>query len=367
MTKRLKIAIIGSRGIPGNYGGFETFADHLSVGLVERGHSITVYCASGYSTTDDREYRGVRRVLIPTIRSKSIEKLSNAFLSCLHAAFQSYDLILFLGVSPVPFSWMGRVAGKRLVINIDGLEWKRQKWNRFASKFLETCEALSGVMCHEVVTDAKALQEYYRKRYGRESTFIAYGADIGRHEDDGTLNKFGLEAGKYLLQVGRMEPENNAHLIIEEYKQVDTDYPLVVLGDAPHSDEYKKKLKAAADPRVKFLGAIYGNGYNVIRSNPYLYIHGHEVGGTNPALLEALAAGNCVAVLNVAYNLEVIGEAGFTFSKESGSLSSVIQELLLSPEIVADYRIKAVDRIKEHYTWDSIISEYEKLFLSYFK
>ena len=361
--KRLRIAIIGSRGIPGNYGGFETFAERLSVGLVERGHSVTVYCAACYSKTVCREYRGVRRILVPTVSSKSFEKPSNSTMSCLHAAAMPYDIILFLGVSPVPLSWLVRATGKRLVINIDGLEWKRQKWSRFASKFLEACEVLSSVMCHEVVTDSQALQKYYNHRYGRESTFIAYGADVGRHEDDGTLKKYGLKAGKYLLQVCRLEPENNAHLIIEEYKSVDTEYPLVILGDAPHSNEYKQTLRRLSDSRVKFLGGIYGNGYDIIRSNPYCYIHGHEVGGTNPALLEALAAGNCVAVLNVVYNLEVIGPAGFSFSKDTGGMSSLIQQLLRSPEIVADYRKKAVERIKSHYTWDFIISEYEKLFL----
>lgn len=363
MAKQLKIAIIGSRGIPGNYGGFETFAERLSVGLVARGHKVSVYCAADYSGTDDREYQGVKRVLIPTIRSKSLEKLSNSFLSCLHATVNPYDVILFLGVSPILFSWLGRASGKRLVINIDGLEWKRQKWTRFASKFLETCEALSGVMCHQVVTDSKVLQEYFRKRYGRESTYIAYGADAGLHEDDGSLRKYGLEKDKYLLQVCRLEPENNAHLVIEEYKRVDTGFPLVILGDAPHSDEYKLKLKALADPRVKFLGGVYGNEYNVIRSNPYCYIHGHEVGGTNPALLEALAAGNCVAVLDVPYNLEVIGPAGLAFSKEAGSLSSVLQTLLQDPQTISIYRERAVDQIKRYYTWDFIITEYENLFL----
>jgi glycosyltransferase involved in cell wall biosynthesis len=365
--KRIRIAIIGSRGIPANYGGFETFAEKLSLGLVERGHEVTVYCAASYSMTPVKTYRQVRRVIVPNVTMKSLDKISNAFLSCIHAAFSKYDLILFLGVSPVLFAWLPRMLGKKLIINIDGLEWKRQKWNRYSASYLKFSESLSGRLCHEVVADSKIIRSYFKEEYGKESVYIAYGADVGRYSDDGTLRKYGLEKNKYLLQVCRLEPENNAHLVIGEYKRVATDFPLVILGDAPHSDEYKVKLKDLADPRVKFLGGVYGSEYNIIRSNPYCYIHGHEVGGTNPALLEALAAGNCVAVLDVPYNLEVIGTAGLSFSRGAGSLSSVLEALLQNPQRIATYRERAVDQIKNHYTWDFIISEYENLFLGCLK
>lgn len=360
--KHLRIAIIGSRGIPGNYGGFETFAERLSVGLVERGHEVAVYCAASSTEINDRKFKGVSRILIPTIKSKSLEKLSNSLLSCVHAGCCKYDIALLLGVSPVLFSWLMRISGQKLIINIDGKEWKRQKWSRLASSFLEICERLSGPMCHEVVTDSKVLRAYFRERYGRNSTFIAYGADVGRYDDDGILKKYGLEKDKYLLQVCRLEPENNPLMIIREFRNIVTDLPLVILGDAPHSGQYKAKLIAEADRRVKFLGGIYGHDYDVIRSNPYCYIHGHEVGGTNPSLLEALAAGNCVAVLDVPYNLEVIGQAGLSFSRESGSMAAVVSGLLSDPQMIEKYRKLALDQIRNNYTWEYIIDEYEKLF-----
>jgi len=361
-VKRIRIAIIGSRGIPGNYGGFETFAERLSIGLVKRGHEVTVYCAASYSNTPEKFYQQVRRVIVPNVPLKSLDKISNSFLSCLLATFARYDLILFLGVSPVLFAWLPRMAGKKLVINIDGLEWKRQKWNRLSASYLKFSESLSGQLCHRVVTDSKVLREYFNEEYGRDSTYIAYGADVGRFADNGELAKYGLERNRYFLQVCRLEPENNAHVVISEYVKVKTDLPLVVLGGAPYGQEYKENLKSLADGRVKFLGGVYGKDYDVIRSNALCYVHGHEVGGTNPALLEALAAGNCVAVLDVPYNLEVIGEAGLSFSKEPGSLSSVLQSLLEDPQTISICREKAVDRIKTHYMWDFIISEYENLF-----
>lgn len=360
--KKLSIAIIGSRGIPGNYGGFETFAEKLSLGLVERGHKVTVYCPSANSRTNERNYRGVRRVLIPNIAVKSLDKLSNSFLSCLHSIGADHQIIFFLGVSPVLFAWLPRLFGKKTVINIDGLEWKRKKWNRIASSYLKLSESLSGKLCHEVVTDSRGIHKYFKEEYGKDSTFIAYGADIQTFEDDRVLEKYGLKKNGYLLQVCRMEPENNSHIIIREYCQSEADMPLVIVGDSPYGQQYIEDLKRMADHRVRFLGSIYGYDYDVIRSNPYCYIHAHEVGGTNPALLESLAAGNCVIVLDVPYNLEVIGEAGLSFSKAEGSLNQSLTKVLGNPHLVSEMRKKAVERIKENYTWDKIVNQYEKLF-----
>lgn len=360
--KSTRIAIIGSRGIPGNYGGFETFAEKLGIGLVERGHNVTVYCPSASSTTNERSYRGIRRVIVPTIKMKTLEKMSSSCISCMHAAFGHYDIILFLGVAPAMFAWLPRITGKKLVMNIDGLEWQRRKWGRFAAKYLKLSEQIANIFCHMFVADSRAIQEYVKNEYQREAVFIAYGAIPGKHRDEAVLAKYGLREKGYFLQVCRLEPENNTDIIIREYNKVATDMPLVILGDAPYADEYKKKLYTMADSRVKFLGGVYGHDYNVLRSCAFTYLHAHEVGGTNPSLLEALAAGNCVAVLDVPYNLEVIGSAGLSFSKDEGSLKSLIEMLLVNPQIVDDMRVNSVKRIEENYRWDLIISKYEDLF-----
>ncbi len=358
----MNIGIIGSRGIPGNYGGFETFAERLGLGLVRKEHTVTVYCSSALSRTNAKFYKGIRRVIIPCIPLKSLDKISSSFIACFHSVWADYDIIFFLGVSPVLFAWLPMMFGKKTVINIDGLEWKRKKWNRIASSYLKLSESLSGRLCHEVVTDSRVIKKYFKNEYGKDSTFIAYGADIQTFEDDIVLEKYGLKKNEYLLQVCRVEPENNSHIIIREYCQSEADMPLVIVGDSPYGQQYIEELKRMADNRVKFLGSIYGYDYDVIRSNPYCYIHAHEVGGTNPALLESLAAGNCVIVLDVLYNLEVIGDAGLSFSKAEGSLRQSLGQVLGNPQLVSEMRKKAVERIKDRYTWDKIIEKYEGLF-----
>jgi glycosyltransferase involved in cell wall biosynthesis len=357
-----RIAIIGSRGIPGNYGGFETFAERLGIGLVDLGHDVAVYCPSSSSSTDERWYQGIRRVIVPTIQMKALEKISSSFFSCVHAAFTRYDIILFLGVAPALFAWLPRLTGKKLIMNIDGLEWKRRKWGRFASGYLKLSERFANTVCHEFVADSQAIQDYIKAEYGRDAAFISYGAVPGRYEDESVLTQYGLKKGGYFIQVCRLEPENNSDVVIREYNTVSTDMPLVIVGDAPYADAYKKMLHDMAGGRVRFLGGVYGHEYDVLRSNAFCYIHAHEVGGTNPSLLEALAAGNCVIVLDVPYNLEVIGEAGLSFSKEPGSLKAALENVLTHPEMIPDLRQKAVNRIQKHYTWDSVINEYEKLF-----
>ncbi len=354
--------MIGSRGIPGNYGGFETFTERLGIGLVERGYDITVYCPSVSSTISERSYKGIQRVIVPAIRAKSLEKISSSLLSCVHATFGDYDIIIFLGVSPAMFAWLPRLAGKKLVMNIDGLEWKRKKWGKIAAAYLKISERIANTICHIIVADSRVIRTYIGNEYLREAVYIAYGAIPGKYKDEAVLAKFGLKEKSYFLQVCRLEPENNTDLIIREYNRVSTDMPLVILGDAPYAHGYKKKLFAMADGRVKFLGGVYGHDYDVLRSCAFTYLHAHEIGGTNPSLLEALAAGNCVAVLDVPYNLEVIGNAGLSFSKEEGNLKSLIEMLLANPRIVDDMGSISVKRIEEHYRWDLIISGYEDLF-----
>jgi glycosyltransferase involved in cell wall biosynthesis len=361
-SRRLQVAIIGTRGIPGNYGGFETFAERLGVGLVELGHEVTVYCPASSSTTSAGEYRGITRRIVPNIPLKSVDKISSSAISCIHATFSSADIVLVLGVSPAILIWLPRLAGKKIVVNIDGLEWQRKKWGRFGAKYLKLSERLAVRFCHRVVADSMVIRRYVKDEYGKDAVFIAYGAEPPGDSDTSVLDRYGLTKNGYILQVCRLEPENNSDLVIREYGKVKTAMPLVIVGDAPYSDNYKKGLKTLAGDGVIFLGAVYGRNYDVIRSNAFCYIHAHEVGGTNPSLLEALAAGNCVLALDVAYNLEVIGDAGLPFSRSSGSLSAALEKLLQDGSQRAYLRQRATERIKEHYTWEKVVRQYQECF-----
>lgn len=360
----MRIAILGSRGIPANYGGFETFAQHLSTQLVERGHQVTVYCCSIYSPSKSRCYKGVRRVILPTIKIKSIEKLFYATLSLIHVSFTKNEIILMLGVSSAFFCFIPRIFGKKVVTNIDGLEWKRKKWSRIVSFFLKIGERTAGMFSNEVIADSKVIQKYYLNKYGKSPIFIAYGAEIKKYPAGEILEKSYLKKDDYILYVSRLEPENNAHLLVSAFEKLKTDMNLVIVGDASYNNHYINQLKKANDPRIKFLGAVYGDGYKELQSNSYVYVHGNEVGGTNPALLEAMGRGNCVLVINVPYNREVLAQAGILYKKSIYDLREKLQFVIDNPKLVSKYRRKAQQRIASQYTWEKIVNEYEKLFLS---
>lgn len=363
----MKIAIIGTRGIPAKYGGFETFAERLSSGLTQKGYCLKVYCSLLYASDKSGFYNGIERVFIPSIPLKPLEKFLTSFLSVLHSLFRKTDVILLLGVSPVLISWLPRFLGKKLVINIDGLEWKRAKWNKILSFFLKLSERLAGTFCNQVVTDSLVIHRYYYEKYKKTSVYIPYGADIIEDSNENVLKKYGLEKGRYILQVCRLEPENNVHLIMREFSKTGADLDLVILGDNRYDTEYIRLFKSFRNPRIKFLGAIYGDDYKSILKNAYCYVHGHEVGGTNPALLEAMAAGKCVLVLNVPFNLETIDDAGIPFSKEEDDLANKLGDLVGNPTRLIQYERKAVERIKEAYNWERVINEYESLFLKVLK
>ncbi|HZU42213.1 MAG TPA: DUF1972 domain-containing protein, partial [Terriglobales bacterium] len=266
----MKIAILGTRGIPARYGGFETLADQLSRRLVERGHEVTVYCRKAFTRPDDVYDQRIRRVILPGVPSKHFDTLVHTFLSVVHVLFTDVEVILTCNVANSPFVWMPRVVGKPTALNVDGLDRKRRKWNMLGQWFLHFCEMLSPITPTRVVTDAKAIQDYYRQRYGKESTMIAYGSDPPPGEAG--LNGFPLTRNRYILYVSRLEPENNPELVIRAYKRVKTDWPLVIVGGNTYKPEYPDYLKSIADKRVIFTGGVYGEGYWALQKNAGLCI-----------------------------------------------------------------------------------------------
>jgi glycosyltransferase involved in cell wall biosynthesis len=363
----VKIAILGSRGIPVSYGGFETLAEELSTRLVKRGHEVTVYCCSPYSTTDDSIYKGVKRIVLPTIRTKVLEKPVSAFFSLLSSSVRNYDVVLMLGISVSSFCFIPRIFGKKVIINIDGLEWQRRKWGAAVSSLLKFGERMAGIIANEVVTDSRWVQEYYRKTYGKDTVHIAYGTDFINYPFGPTLKKLGLKPEEYLLYVSRFEPENNALLVREAYESIENPIKkLVMVGDAPYADQYIKQVKHTRNPSVIFTGYLFGDAYRELLSNAYLYIQATEVGGTHPALVEAMGAGNCVLANDVPEHREVLRDAGFYY-KGKEDLKSKMMFLMDREDTVKEKRMAAVGVVKKEYSWDKITDEYEREFLNLLK
>jgi glycosyltransferase involved in cell wall biosynthesis len=359
----MRIAILGTRGIPANYGGFETFAEELSVRLAERGHDVTVYGRSNYIRTKARRYRGVRIVLLPTIMHKYLDTPVHTALSAAHVMWRRYDALLFCN-SANAFCTVGpRLAGQKVALNVDGLEWRRAKWNSFGRTVYRMSEYLSTLLPDAVVTDAAVVQQYYLRRFNRESTFIPYGATLGRTGTTEALDRFGVRPGRYFLYVSRLEPENNALAVIRAFEKVRTEYRLVVVGDAPFSTDYIRELKRTRDKRIVFTGYVFGGGYREFQSHAYAYIQATEVGGTHPALIEAMAHGNCILANDVPEHREVLGDAGEYFRADDiRSLTGKMERMLARPDEVRAYRRKAARRAEERYSWDGVASSYERLF-----
>jgi glycosyltransferase involved in cell wall biosynthesis len=359
----MRIAILGTRGIPASYGGFETFAEHLSTRLVARGHEVTVYCRSHYVSPRQLEYHGVRLKVLPTIKHKYFDTVIHTFLSAVHAAPGRYDAALICNCANAPFSTILRLTGTPVAINVDGLEHKRKKWGWLGRRYYHLAEYLSTLLPNEMVTDAQVIQDYYLARHNAPSTMITYGSEVERHPARDLVRKWRVEPNRYVLYVSRLEPENNASLVIEAFKKVRTAYRLLIVGDAPYAEQYINSLRAQArgDKRIIFTGFVFGQDYRALQQNAYCYIHATEVGGTHPALLEAMGYGNCVLTLATPENIEVVGEAGVPYIDEF-DLAEKLQRVLRDGSLVQAYRNRAQQRIQKHYDWETVVDQYQELF-----
>jgi glycosyltransferase involved in cell wall biosynthesis len=354
----VRIALLGTRGIPANYGGFETFAEELSARLVERGHDVTVYCRERYP---EPRYRGVRVQYLPTIRHKYFDTLAHTFVSTLHVLGHRADAVLYCNGANAIFTPAPRLLGMPVALNVDGLERKRKKWNRLAKAWYLLSEWLATFCPTVVVTDALTIQQYYLERYRKSSTFIPYGADIGKVDGTATLERLGIEPGKYFLYVSRLEPENHALEVRQSFEGVSTRLKLALIGDAPYASEYIGRVRNTTDRRVVMPGAIYGAGYRELGSHCFAYIHATEVGGTHPALIEAMGRGALVLYRDTPENVEVAGDTGLRF--DFAGLPATLDRVLKMPESEReDLRRRAMERARARYSWDAVTDQYENLF-----
>ncbi|MDD5644410.1 MAG: DUF1972 domain-containing protein [bacterium] len=360
----MKVAFLGSRGIPACYGGYDTLMEELALGLVSRGENeIIVYCRSNYFEDKPKNLKGIKLVYLPTVRIKPFESIIHSFLSSIHVLFQDVKVVFFVDPANAPFFLLLRLFGKKIVVHTDGLGWKRLKWNAIERKYYKFVELLCKWTANVLITDNPAMQKYYKDEYKTDSVYIPYGASNHEESNTNVYNELGIYEKKYLLLVARLEPENNPEVIIKEYVKANIDMPLVVVGYSPYNPVFMKKLKQAGNKKVIFTGFIRDQQkLNALYQGAFIYIHGHEVGGTNPSLLRAMDASTAPLVISSPFNESVISGCGFVFKKGEGALSIILKELVTKPDEVKRISLLAKKRAETDFKWKTVVNEYEKVF-----
>lgn len=366
MTRMLSIAILGTRGVPARYGGFETMAAELGSRLVARGHRVTVYCRRGMYPDVSGEWNRIERIELPAIRSKYLETVSHTFLSALDALRRDFDVVLLCNAAnafTIPLLRAGKIP---VAVNVDGIERKRRKWNALGRLVYLTGESLTAGLADSVVADAEVIADYYRSRLGTVSDVIAYGAEFPEESDTDILARLDVRQRRYVLYVSRFEPENHPLEVAEAWQKVDTDVTLVMVGGAPYARDLTERVKVVAgrDERIRVPGMIFGADYRTLQRNALLYVQATEVGGTHPALIEAMGSGGAVLANDTPENREVGADAVryFRLGNEE-TLSRALQEALADMSGLEEWRARARSRAAERYSWEVVTDAYERLFV----
>jgi glycosyltransferase involved in cell wall biosynthesis len=333
------------------------------VRLVERGHEVAVFCDRVPGAHRPACFQGVRLLYSPGIRTKHLLKLTQTAVSVLRALFGRYDIVHVYTLGNATLLPLLALARVPTVISVDGLDWRRTKWGGFASRYIRWCEGVAARFARELVIDSHVVAGHYAEKYGRRGAYVPYGAYTERATDTDVVERFGLEPGRYVLFIGRLTPEKNVHRLIEAFTASDVELKLAIVGDDPYAHDYVEKLKSTRDPRVRFLGYVYGENALQLCSHAYLYATASELEGTSPALLMAMGCGCCPLVNGIPENLETIGEAGVSYAENDvEDLRSRLEELARDPERVRALGEAAGARVAEKYHWDRVTDALEKLY-----
>lgn len=369
--EKIKIALLGTRGIPATHGGFETCVEEIGQRLVKKGHEVSVYSKKNDLNKSINRYMGMKIIRIPRVKIKGFETLFSTILSVIHSLFHSFDIHMVFNVANSPALIFYNLFKKKYSLNTDGLEWKREKWGFVGRNYFKVCERIAVLLCGNLVSDSKGIHDYYKSNRGVDSTIIAYGADIPpKYEEnnvDHILSELGIERKKYILQVTRFEPENNPLLTLQAFNALETDFKCVLIGGAIFRSSYLRKIEDEENKNEKiiFPGFIYHKDkLNIIWQNAYCYIHGNLVGGTNPALLQAMAAGRPIIAIDCRFNRDTLNGHGYFFERNVENLCNQISYILQNQDEAEEKALNALNLIKTVYTWNKVTNEYEKLFLN---
>ena len=361
----LKIAIIGSRGYPYVYSGYETLIKELSERLVGRDCEVTVYCHRNLFKEKPALVNGIKLVYIPTIETKSLSQLIHSFLSMCHAVVSDVDVIFAVNAANGPYGLISKIFRKRTAINVDGLEWLRPKWNGLGAIYFKTAARLSTILFDQIINDSDEMRKVYLNLFKKESVVIAYGATVRKSDNPSLIQQWLITPKEYYLVVGRMIPDNNADIIVKGFLASNSTKKMVVVGDVFYKDNYADALKALKDDRLVFTG--YVNDPHVLAAlyhHCYVYVHGHEFGGTNPTMIKAMAYGCAILALNTVFNKEMLNNDlyGIYFEKNQEAVRQQINYADQYPKEIKKLRKNSHLGITDKYNWDYITDQYLDVF-----
>lgn len=359
----MHVALVGTRGVPASYGGFETCVEEVGARFAAAGHDVTVYCRRGADGSDvpPPAYRGMRLVQLPALRRRSLETLSHTALSVGHLLLHPRpDVVVLFNAANSPFLPALRLRRVPVATHVDGLEWRRGKWGTIGRKYYRLAESLGVRWSDVLIADAEGIRDYYEAEFGAPSELIRYGAPLITNGDPGPLESLGLHPRRYHLIVARVERENHVDVIVEGYVRSRAQDPLVVVGSAPYANDYGQEVAALADDRVRFLGSIWDQDLlNALYSNALAYYHGHSVGGTNPSLLRAAGAAAATNAYDVGFNREVLGVAG-RYWRNADDVARLVDEAE-SDRAATIRRGEQGQQRALAYDWDDVAAAYETM------
>jgi glycosyltransferase involved in cell wall biosynthesis/UDP-N-acetylglucosamine transferase subunit ALG13 len=365
----MRVALIGTRGVPATHGGFETCVEEIGKRFASYGHSVFVYSKRPAPKRKLKQFEGMQVIYIPRIPIKGFETLFAAMVSVVHSLHNKYDFHMVFDPANSPTLLIYKLFGKHCAINVDGLGWQRDKWGYFAKRYYKWSEWFAVKVCQNIVTDSKAMARYYKDEYGASTATIAYGANIPEQADpqkeEEILSSFGLKRNEYFLQITRFEPENNPLLTLQAFNSIATKLSMVLIGGVLKKTKYSEsiQLEASKNKAILLPGFIYDNStLNIFWTNASCYIHGNHIGGTNPALLQAMAAGRPVIARDCVFNREVLEEFGYYYERNISSLCGNMQYVQKNKQEVEGKALKALGKVKSVFTWDKIADQYLTLF-----
>jgi len=360
---KLRVAFIGGRGVISRYSGIENYYEEVGARLARMGHEVTVYCRTHF-TPRQSQHNGMRLVRMPTVRCKHLETLLHTALSTAHTIFQRYDVVHYHALGPALFSFIPRLFGARTAVTVQGLDWQRKKWGRFASALLRLGERASVSFPNLTMVVSKSLKQRYESIHGVTPVYIPNGGLLRHRTPAGKIVEWNLQPGNYILFLGRFSPEKGCHLLVEAFEQIerddDTGLKLVLAGSSSYCDEYSRQIKAHSSERILILDPVCGTTLDELLTNATIFVLPSDLEGLSLALLDAMGAGVCVLASDVPENREVVDGAGYTFRRgDVADLADRLRFLLANPSLREATGNAARRRIQEQYQWNKIAADIE--------